>query len=176
MTTLANAIEPITNFFDFGIYIESIKNSRKLKTEIGLKEFYKNLFFGQGYKQISPLQLIEKLKRGDNTVLVVDIRDSEKFNDDHIKGAVSCPFDDFLKQVLFDGKYDDLHHKDIVLVCDTGHMSRVAGSLLAEEGFKSVYSLKNGMRRWNNWQNLVSGAENHKHLKPICEKYCAAHY
>lgn len=176
MTTLANAIEPITNFFDFGIYIQSIKNSRKLKTEIGLKEFYKNLLFGQGYKQISPLQLIEKLKREDNTVLVVDIRDSEKFNAGHIKGAVSSPFDDFLKQVLVDGKYDDLHHKDIVLVCDTGHMSRVAGSLLAEEGFKSVYSLRNGMRRWNNWQNLVSGFDNHKHIKPICQKYCAAKY
>jgi hypothetical protein len=85
MTTLANIIEPIINFFDFGIYVESIKNSRKLKTEIGLKEFYKNLLFGQGYKQISPLQLIEKLKREDNTVLVVDIRDSEKFNAEHVK-------------------------------------------------------------------------------------------
>jgi rhodanese-related sulfurtransferase len=174
MTRLANAIEPMTNFFDFGIYIESIKNSRKLKTEIGLKEFYKNLLFGQGYKQISPLKLIEKLKREDNPVLMVDIRDSEKFNAGHIKGAVSSPFDDFLKQVLVDGKYDDLHHKEIVLVCDTGHMSRVAGSILAEEGFKSVYSLRNGMRRWNNWQKLVSGFDNHKYIKPICRKYCAA--
>ena len=127
MTTLANAIEPIINLFDFGTYIESIKNSSKLKTEMGFKEFFKNLLFGQGYKQISPLQLSEKLKWEKNNVLVVDLRDSKKFDTGNIKGAVSSPFDNFLKDVLVDGKYDDLHHKDIVLVCDTGHMSRVAG-------------------------------------------------
>jgi rhodanese-related sulfurtransferase len=176
MTTLANTIEPIINFFDFGIYVESIKNSRKLKTEIGFKEFFKNLLFGQGYKQISPLQLREKLKLEENNVLVVDLRDSKKFDTGNIKGAVSNPFDNFLKEVLVDEKYEDLHHKDIVLVCDTGHMSRVAGSILAEEGFKSIYSLKDGMRRWNNWQILLSIFDNNKYMKHICQNYCNANY
>jgi rhodanese-related sulfurtransferase len=41
--------------------------------------------------------------------------------------------------------------KKLFLVCDTGHMSRVTGSVLAEERFNKVYSLKKGMRRWYRW-------------------------
>ncbi len=172
MTTLANVIEPIINLLDFGIYIESIKNSATLETEMSFKEFLKNLLLGKGYKQISPLQLSEKLKWEENNVLVIDLRDRKKFDAGHIIGSVSSPFDNFLKDVLVYGKYNDLHHNDIVLVCDTGHMSRVAGSILAEEGFKSIYSLKNGMRRWNNWQNLLSIFDNNKYIKPICQIIC----
>lgn len=174
MTKLANTIERIINFFDLGIYVESIKNSRKLRTELGLKEFFKNLLFGRGYKQISPVPLSKKIKREEDTVLVVDLRDRDNFNDGHIKGAVSSPFDTFLKEVLVDGKYGDFQHMDIVLVCYTGYMSRVAGVLLAEEGFESIYNLKNGMRRWNNWQNILSRFEKNKYTKSLCKKYCTA--
>jgi len=65
------------------------------------------------------------------------------------------PFDDFLKSVLMDRDYREFKQRKLVLVCDTGHQSRVAASILAEEGFAKAYSLNRGMRRWSKWQNLL---------------------
>ena len=61
---------------------------------------------------------------------------------------------------MIEQKYTDYLEKEMVLVCDTGHMSRVAGTVLAEEGFKEIYSLKRGMRRWNKWQKLLLNCMN----------------
>lgn len=39
-----------------------------------------------------------------------------------------------------------------LLLCDSGHMSRAAGEILAEEeGFTRVFSLRGGTRRWRKW-------------------------
>ena len=69
--------------------------------------------------------------------------------------GVSHSFDDFLKSVLIDGGYKEFKSKNVVLVCDTGHKSRVAASILSEEGFVYAASLNGGMRRWKKWQNLL---------------------
>ena len=42
----------------------------------------------------------------------------------------------------------------MVLVCDTGQLSKVAAAIMAEDGFTQVYSIKGGMRRWNRWMTL----------------------
>ena len=44
--------------------------------------------------------------------------------------------------------------KSIILVCDTGQKSRVAASVLIDEGFSKLVSLKRGMRRWHRWEML----------------------
>jgi len=103
-------------------------------------------------------------KRG-NDVLVIDLREKEQFEKGNIETAISAPFDAFIKSVLVDQKYADYLDKEIVLVCDTGHMSRVAGAILAEEGFKNIYSLSRGMRRWNRWQKILTQYNRQKYKK-----------
>ena len=44
-------------------------------------------------------------------------------------------------------------------------MSRVAGAILAEEGFKNIYSLSRGMRRWNRWQKILTQCDRQKYKK-----------
>lgn len=149
-------LESVKNMFDFGAIIESAKNARKQRFEMDFREFIKHLFLGKGYANITPPQLSEKIKEGKNEISIIDLRESKKFRNSHIQNAVSNVFDHFLKEVLVDGKYMDDLDREIILVCDTGHMSRVAGALLAEEGFRKILSLKGGMRRWNNWQELIS--------------------
>jgi rhodanese-related sulfurtransferase len=122
---------------------------------LDIVEFFKYLLWGEGYYELTPPQLSEKFKNGKLNTIVIDLREKDRFEKSHIEGSISSPFDDFLKSVLVEQKYSEYLEKDIVLVCDTGHMSRVAGSVLAEEGFKKVYSLKGGMRRWQRWQNLL---------------------
>ena len=148
-------IESIYNFFDVGVVIESFKNSLKVKMEMGVKDFLKHLFFGKGYNELTPPQLTREIEALKNNIHIVDLRDKNKFKKGHIKGAILHGFDDFLKDVLMNGEYHELKDRPIILVCDTGHQSRVAASILAGEGFLRIYSLNRGMRRWNKWQKLL---------------------
>ncbi len=147
-------IESTQNFFDYGVFIETLKNSLKVKMEMGLKDFIYHLFLGKGYFELTPAKLSEEMELNPD-LLIVDLREEEKYKKDHIEGAVLHPFDDFLKSVLVDGEYNEFKKKKLVLVCDTGHKSRVAASILAEEGFENAFSLTRGMHRWNKWQNLL---------------------
>ena len=147
-------IESIQNFFDCGVFIESLKNSLKVKMEMGVKDFIGHLLFGKGYFELTPPKLSEQMELHQG-LLIVDLRDERKYKNNHIKGAVLHPFDDFLKSVLMDGEYQEFKQRKLVLICDTGHQSRVAASILAEEGFVKAYSLNRGMRRWSKWQNLL---------------------
>ncbi|MBI9083977.1 MAG: rhodanese-like domain-containing protein [Desulfobacterales bacterium] len=147
-------IESIRNFFDCGIVIETLKNSLKVKMEMGLKDFIRHLIFGKGYAELTPPKLSQQ-RALNADLMIVDLREERKYVLSHIKGAVSHPFDDFLKSILMDGEYGEFKRKEMVLVCDTGHQSRVAASILAEEGFVHAFSLSRGMRRWNRWQNLL---------------------
>ena len=75
--------------------------------------------------------------------------------------------DDFLKEIfegVYSSKKTDLN---FVLVCDTGHLSKVAAAIMAEEGFTQVYSIKGGMRRWNRWIKL-SGKMIFKKFRSCC--------
>jgi len=151
---MLQSIEAIRNFLDYGFVIETIKNSLKAEMEMGLMNFMRYFFFGKGYAELTPPGLSEKMALHQN-LMIVDLRDGNKYRQNHIKGAISGPFDDFLKSILIDNAYEKFKTKDLVLVCDTGHQSRVVASILAEEGYAHVASLNRGMRRWNRWQNLL---------------------
>jgi len=148
-------IETTQNIFDFGIILESIRNSKKRKFEMDFGEFIKHLLFGRGYFELTPPKLSEKLKHRENKILIVDLREKKQFEKYHIDGVISREFDDFFRGVFVQKEFNEFRKKDIVLVCDTGHMSRVAGSFLSDEGFERVFSLKRGMRRWVKWERLI---------------------
>jgi rhodanese-related sulfurtransferase len=148
-------IESIYNFIDFGVVMESFKNSLKVKMEMRVKDFLKHLIFGKGYNELTPPQLIMKMETLKDKIHIVDLRDKNKFEKGHIKGATLYGFDEFLKDVLMNTEYHKYKNKPLILVCDTGHQSRVAASILADEGFLRIYSLNRGMRRWNRWQTLL---------------------
>lgn len=160
-------IESIRNAFDYGAVIEVINNSLKTEMEMGLKEFIRHLLFGKGYIELTPPKLSEKMDLHQD-LLIVDLRDEHKYEQNHIKGAVSHSFDNFLKSILIDEEYMDYKPKDVVLVCDTGHQSRVAAGILSDEGFAHAANLNGGMRRWNRWQNLLRIKEELKHKKLHC--------
>ena len=160
-------IESILNFFDCGIVIETFKNSLKTEMEMGLKNFIRHLFFGKGYADLTPPRLSEQMALQQD-LLIVDLRDERKYKQNHIKGAISHPFEDFLKSILIDEEYGEFKQKDLVLVCDTGHQSRVAASILAEEGFVHAASLNRGMRRWNKWQELLRIQKRFQHKRSHC--------
>ncbi|MCP4754378.1 MAG: rhodanese-like domain-containing protein [Proteobacteria bacterium] len=155
MNTLT-CLETLRHVFDFGVVIEVVQNLKENRLEMDFFEFVKHLFFGKGYQELTPPQLTARIKKNAAIPHIVDLREAKNFEKSGIQGAVSHPFDDLLRSILVDQKYTEYHEKEIVLACDTGQKSRVAASILAEEGFKNIYNLKGGMRRWQRWQQLLN--------------------
>jgi len=75
---------------------------------------------------------------------IIDLREPELYRAGHIPGAQNTPFDQF-EQRMNELKPD----ARIVLVCHSGPMGDVAGSILAERGYTKVSNLKGGMAAWD---------------------------
>jgi rhodanese-related sulfurtransferase len=56
-------------------------------------------------------------------IVLVDLRSTRAYAQEHIEGAVHSQFDDFLKAVVVEAWLKYKHQRGIVLICDTGHMS-----------------------------------------------------
>jgi len=79
--------------------------------------------------------------------LVLDIRDLNAFNKGHILGAQSLLFSQLDTQIT---RFDKHKDKPVLLVCEQGHQSVLAGTKLKKQGFMRVYSLSGGMGAWRN--------------------------
>ena len=101
----------------------------------------------KGGKKISP-QLLISLANNENA-FIVDLRNSELFNQGHITGSINIPFNNLSK------RFNEIpeNNKSIVLVCDMGNVSPNAGELLKKEGYKDLLILKGGVNEWK-LQNL----------------------
>lgn len=147
-------LESLLNALDIGTVFESINNYRRRSWKVDIKEIIKYVLTGKGYTNITPPQTSRLLLENENSVQIFDLRDLEAYRKNHIKGSISEPIDDFLKGV-YKGSYSPLKmDSKIILVCDTGQLSKVAAAIMSEEGFTQVYSIRGGMRRWNRWMKL----------------------
>lgn len=88
---------------------------------------------------ISIKDLLDKI----GSILIIDIRSVEKYNDNHIDGAINIPFE----KLILDPKYY-LNYKDTYyLYCQKGSKSISACMYLAKRGFK-VVNIKEGYEGW----------------------------
>ena len=147
-------LESFLNVIDIGAFFESINNYRKRSWQVDLGEIIKYMIIGKGYTNLTPPQTSLLLLENEDNFRIIDLRETETYEKNHINGSISRPIDDFLKEI-FEGTYSSKKTDlNIVLVCDTGQLSKVAAAIMAEEGFTQVYSIKGGMRRWNRWMKL----------------------
>lgn len=135
-------------FIGLPITVAAIAYARfkRIGSDMSAFEFFRRLIRCSTTRDIRPAQLETWLENG-HAVHLADLRDARRYQQDHIMGSISDPFDDFLKHAVVEERFQK--EGKIVLICDTGHMSRVATDLLAEdEGFSQVYNLKGGMAAW----------------------------
>ena len=96
----------------------------------------------KGGKKISCQTLIGMSNQ--DKALIVDIRDSASFDAGHITASKNIPsgvLSNRSNEIIKDDKY-------IVLVCETGSVSRSAGETLKKEGFENICILKGGINEW----------------------------
>ncbi len=127
-------------------------------TDMGLLEFLRHLLLGKGYGALSVAQLHRRLGDGLGDAVLVDLRDPSKTAQGHIDGARLRPMDDFLRDVVVDEVFGDRKDTEIILICDTDHMSRVVAAILAEdEGYRRVSSVRGGMEAWAAFEPPAKG-------------------
>lgn len=127
-------------------------------TDMGLLDFLRHLLLGRGYGSLSLSQLHRRLEDGLGDAVLVDLRDPTKTAQGHIDGARLRPMDDFLRDVVVDEVFADRKDTEILLICDTDHMSRVVAAILAEdEGYTRVSSVRGGMEAWATFEPPVRG-------------------
>ena len=107
--------------------------------EGGMFEWAKAGFSAEHVPQLSSEELHTMSVVSDGMVLL-DVRSSNEYNKDHIKGALNIPVADIRT------RYHELDkNQQIVLICSTGHRSSLGASLLKQRSFKTVYNVAGGM-------------------------------
>ena len=96
----------------------------------------------KGGKRISCQTLISLSNQ--DKALIIDIRDSASFDAGHITASKNVPSKDLLRWSNEINNND----KSIVLVCESGNVSKNAGETLKKEGFENVCTLKGGINEW----------------------------
>jgi len=93
-------------------------------------------------KVVTVEEMNTHLQYGD--IQVVDIQQEEDFNKSHIVNAANIIYDiDFRKKL---DKLDKT--KPIAIYCTTGTVSPEAARILNEAGFKHIYLLDGGIKKW----------------------------
>ncbi len=130
---------------------------RRIGSTMSAVEFFSRLLRGSGFANVSPADLRRRLASADAKPLLIDLREPDHFERESIVGAVSRPFDDFLREAVVDESYDK--DQEMILVCDGGHMSRVAADILVQdEGFTRVTNLAGGMKAWQKYERSTNAS------------------
>ncbi|HET6846127.1 MAG TPA: rhodanese-like domain-containing protein [Anaerolineales bacterium] len=75
--------------------------------------------------------------------MMLDVRTSAEFEQQHIPGSVLIPLDDLT------GRMGELpKDKDIVVVCRSGNRSREGTTILRDAGFQRVTCMTGGLQAW----------------------------
>jgi rhodanese-related sulfurtransferase len=92
--------------------------------------------------QMAVQELKERFKKRDPP-LVLDVRAQREWDDGHIQGAVHIASPDTRS------RYREIDPDEaIAVMCNTGHRSSMAASILLQHGFKKVYNVAGGMTAW----------------------------
>ncbi|HEX8492387.1 MAG TPA: rhodanese-like domain-containing protein [Pyrinomonadaceae bacterium] len=95
------------------------------------------------YQTITPVELDERLQRGDE-LLLIDVREVDEHAIARIEGARLLPLSNFHEWA---GTLDP--ETEIVLMCHHGIRSAQVCAFLAQQGFTKLSNLAGGIDRWS---------------------------
>lgn len=114
------------------------------------------LFFGAlfsfatnaGYPGDNPLitadDLLSKLQ-SDKSVVVLDVRTLDEYNEGHVPSAINIPYDDIEDEIA--AKISN-KAQQIVVYCRSGYRASKAEATLEELGYRNILHLKGDMLGW----------------------------
>ncbi|WP_047984150.1 rhodanese-like domain-containing protein [Ornithinibacillus californiensis] len=85
----------------------------------------------------------EQFREGYRKAQLIDVREPQEFKNGHILGSRNIPVTQ-MKQRLIEVRKD----KPVYLYCQGGARSARAAQLLYKKGYKDIYQLKGGFKKW----------------------------
>lgn len=100
---------------------------------------------------------IESMRAQHPDLLLVDVREPYEFQAARIEGSLNVPrgiletaceygFEETVPELV------EARNRPVLLVCRSGNRSALAAAVMQEMGYQKVYSLKTGLRGWNDYE------------------------
>src|SRR6202008_1383141 len=109
------------------------------------------------YNEISLPELMKKKQKGDNNMVIVNVRSKGEYGDTsrsrqanigRIKGAINIPVQDLRENPEAVKQLEPYKDKEIYLICSHSYRSRAASNVLLKNGFTHVNNVRGGMTEW----------------------------
>lgn len=94
------------------------------------------------FRSITPQEAMRMLQSRDD-IIFLDVRTPKERSRGYIPGSQLVAFNDIAM-----GKVPLPKEKPILLVCAVGGRSYFAGQVLSKKGYKEVYNLSGGVKKW----------------------------
>jgi rhodanese-related sulfurtransferase len=112
-----------------------------------------------------PWDLTEMLEA--DAPLLLDVREPDEFNMAHIRNSLCVPRG--VLESACDYDYEETEpelvtarERDIVVICRSGYRSVLACSVMQLMGYRSVVSLKTGIKGWNDYDQPLFDADDNE--------------
>lgn len=100
---------------------------------------------------------VEEMLAGNPELMIVDIREQDEYDVGHIQNSLYVPRG--ILETACDWGYSETipalvqaRDKPVVLVCRSGNRTALAALTLQLMGYQQVYSMKTGIRGWNDYE------------------------
>ena len=101
---------------------------------------------GEGYNEISVVEVRKMVDSEDESVLLLDVRTLEEYYGDlgHLPKATLIPYNEVESRIA---ELSEQKDKKIIAYCRVGRRSAIAAKILADNGF-DAYNMTGGMKKW----------------------------
>jgi len=107
-------------------------------------------------EELFPWDLEERLQANPN-LLLLDVREADEYAAMHIQNSILVPRGVLESACEYD--YDETvprlvasRNEEVVVICRSGNRSVLAAHTLHQLGYQKVFSLKTGLRGWNDYE------------------------
>lgn len=107
---------------------------------------------------------VDTMRKTHPELLIVDIREADEYTAGHIQGSLLVPRG--ILEASCDWGYSDTipalaqaRSQPVVLVCRSGSRTALAALTLQQMGFEQVFSMKTGVRGWNDYELPLVNAQ-----------------
>ncbi len=115
--------------------------------------------------ELMPWDVAEKIASKES-LLLLDVREADEFNSMHIANSINIPRG--ILEAASEHGYDETNpqlaaarDRQVIVICRSGKRSCMATHSLQQLGFQHAFSLKTGLRGWNDFdQPLLDSAAN----------------
>ncbi|MED1954405.1 rhodanese-like domain-containing protein [Brevibacillus centrosporus] len=96
----------------------------------------------KGWQEVTTEQVEQRLSH-DPEIQLIDVRNPDEYEDDHIPGAKLIPLSELPART---NEID--HNREVIFICRSGNRSGKACEYMAQLGYSQMYNMVGGMLAW----------------------------